>query len=410
MSDSTSAGALAGLKVIDLSRVLGGPYATQILADHGAEVIKIEPPQGDEVRKWGPPFKDDTASYFIGVNRNKRGMALDLTQPKGREVLLRLLEDADVLIENLKVGTLEKWGLGYEEVLQTRFPRLVYCRISGFGPDGPLGGLPGYDAAVQAYSGLMSVNGTPESGATRLGIPLVDLGAGLMAVNGILMATLERARSGKGQLVDISLFDSGVALLHPQAPNWFLNGKTPLPMGNAHPNISPYDKYATQTCEIFLAVGNDRQFQRLCAELGCAVLAEDPRFATAPARNINRDALRAALEPRLEEADGKGLCDRLLRMGVPAAPVLNIAEVMDHPHTRHSGMVAELDGYRGTGIPVKFSRTPGAVRRPPPRFGEASREILAEAGYGPEEVADLLASGAVLADESAEVESAERGL
>ena len=397
MSDSPSAGALAGLKVIDLSRVLGGPYATQILGDHGADVIKIEPPQGDEVRKWGPPFKDDAASYFIGVNRNKRGMALDLTRSEGQKVLLRLLENADVLIENLKIGTLEKWGLGYREVLQARFPRLVYCRISGFGPDGPLGGLPGYDAAVQAYSGLMSVNGAPESGATRLGIPLVDLGAGLMAVNGILMAIIERERSGRGQLIDVSLFDSGVALLHPQAANWFLSGKTPTPMGNAHPNISPYDKYRTGTCEIFLAVGNDRQFARLCADMGCSELSDDARFATAPARNVHRDALRQALEPLFEKIDGKALCDRLLRQGVPAAPVLDVAEVMNHPHTRHSAMVAKLDGYRGTGIPVKFGRTPGSVRRPPPRFGESSAEILAEAGYDAEEVAELLSAGVVLA-------------
>ncbi len=396
MSDTPAAGALAGLKVIDLSRVLGGPYATQILGDHGADVIKIEPPQGDEVRKWGPPFKDDAASYFIGVNRNKRGMALDLTRNEGQQVLLRLLEGADVLIENLKIGTLEKWGLGYREILQARFPRLVYCRISGFGPDGPLGCLPGYDAAVQAYSGLMSVNGTPKSGATRLGIPLVDLGAGLMAVNGILMAIIERERSGKGQLVDVSLFDSGVALLHPQAANWFLSGKTPVPMGNAHPNISPYDKYRTATCEIFLAVGNDRQFARLCADMGCSDLAADERFATAPARNVHRDALRQVLEPLFEKIDGKAFCDRLLRQGVPAAPVLDVAEVMNHPHTRHSAMVAELDGYRGTGIPVKFGRTPGAVRRRPPRFGESSAEILAEAGYDAEEVAALLASGVVL--------------
>ncbi len=397
MTDASPAGALAGLKVIDLSRVLGGPYATQILGDHGAEVIKVEPPQGDEVRRWGPPFEKDAASYFIGVNRNKRGISLDLTHDAGRRVLLRLLEDADVLIENLKVGTLEKWGLGYAETLKERFPRLIYCRISGFGGDGPLAGLPGYDAAIQAYCGLMSVNGTPDSGATRLGIPLIDIGTGLMAVNGIMMALYERARSNLGQMVDMSLYDSGIALLHPQAANYFLNGKVPGPMGNEHPNIAPYDKFDTGNGEIFIAIGNDRQFQRLCSELERPEVAEDPRFATAPERNLNRAALRDILDPLFAASDGKALCDRLLKQGVPVGPVLDVAEVLTHPQTLQRDMVVEKDGYRGTGIPVKLSRTPGSVRRTPPRFGEASRQVLAEAGYSDPEIDALIQSGALLA-------------
>src|SRR5580692_9169483 len=215
-----SAGALAGTKVIDLTRVLGGPYCTMILSDHGADVIKIEPPQGDEVRDWGPPFHDDDASYFIGINRNKRSIALDIGKPDGKAVLLRLLQGADVLIENFKPGSMEKWGLGYQQDLAPQFPRLIHCRISGFGADGPLGGLPGYDAILQAMVGLMSVNGNSTTGPMRLGTAIVDIGTGLYAAVGILMAIREREISGCGQYLDMTLYDCGLALLHPQATNF----------------------------------------------------------------------------------------------------------------------------------------------------------------------------------------------
>jgi len=201
----SSAGALAGIRVVDLSRVLGGPYCTQILSDHGAGVLKVEPPMGDETRTWGPPFVEGTASYFLGVNRNKQDIALDLSRPEGREAVLRLLADADVLVENFKTGTMEKWGLGFEDVLRVRFPRLIHCRVSGFGADGPLGGAPGYDAVAQAMGGLMSINGDPASGPTRIGIPIVDMTTGLNAVIGILLALAERQRSGLGQFVEATL-------------------------------------------------------------------------------------------------------------------------------------------------------------------------------------------------------------
>ncbi|MGE5200728.1 MAG: CaiB/BaiF CoA transferase family protein, partial [Acidobacteriota bacterium] len=215
MTEATNTGALAGIRVIDLTRVLGGPYCTQMLGDHGAEVIKVEPPQGDETRGWGPPFQGDAASYFIGVNRNKRGVALDLSRPEGRTVLFRLLESADVLIENFKTGTLERWGMGYEAVLKQRFPRLIHCRVSGFGADGPFGGYPGYDAVVQGMAGLMSLNGEPEGAPVRVGVPVVDLATGMNASIAILLALQERQRSGRGQFVEVTLFDSAVALLHP---------------------------------------------------------------------------------------------------------------------------------------------------------------------------------------------------
>ena len=393
---SQSSGALAGLKVIDLSRVLGGPYGTMTLADHGAEVIKVEPPQGDETRGWGPPFKDGTASYFIGVNRNKRALALDLTEPEGREVLLRLLKDADVLVENFKTGTMEKWVLGYDDVLSKKFPRLIHCRVSGFGSDGPLGGFPGYDAVVQAMSGMMSINGTPESGATRLGIPVVDLATGLNAVIAILMAVIERQRSGKGQFLDVTLYDTAVGLLHPQAANYFLSGKTPGRVGNAHPNIAPYDKFQTATGEVFLGIGNDRQFQRLCQLLERPALADDPRFRTMADRNVNRQALTAGLEALLKTRDGKAVCDALLAEGVPAGQVLDIPQVMAHPHTIHRKMAVEAEGgYRGFGVPIKLSRSSGGVRSAPKRFGADNRAVLAEVGYSTAEIEHLVATGIV---------------
>ena len=226
-------GALHGLKVIDLSRVLGGPYCTQALADHGAQVIKLEPPVGDETRTWGPPFDEsDTAWYFNGVNRNKLGISVDLSCDEGRAVLWQLLEDADVLVENFKPGTLARWGMDFERDLHPRFPRLIHCAVSGFGPDGPLGGLPGYDAAIQAMAGLMSVNGERNGGPMRVGLPIVDMVTGLNALAGILLALAEREKSGRGQSIDIALYDCGVSLLHPHLPNYFGSGKVPQRSGN----------------------------------------------------------------------------------------------------------------------------------------------------------------------------------
>lgn len=399
-SSPAATGALAGIRVIDLSRVLGGPYCSQMLADHGADVIKIEPPQGDETREWGPPFKQGLSAYFSGANRNKRAMALDIRHPRGREILLHLLEEADVLLENFKTGTLEKWGLGYDDVLQHRFPRLVHCRISGFGADGPFGGLPGYDAVVQAWTGLISINGSPESGPVRLGIPLVDLGTGLYAANGIMMALLERTRSGRGQFVEASLYDCGLALLHPQGANYLMSGKVPGLTGNAHPNISPYDLYETATVPVFLGIGNNRQFARLCEMLGDADLAQDQRFLTNADRVVNRAALTERLAALMANQDGEALAARLLAAGVPAGAAQTVDRALAHPHTRHRDMVVEKDGYNGIGIPVKMGRTPGHVRYPPPRFGADSRAILAEAGYGQDEIERLIAEGVVKADDT----------
>jgi formyl-CoA transferase len=394
---ATGHGALAGIKVIDLTRILGGPYCTQMLGDHGAEIIKIEPPQGDDTRRWGPPFKSETASYFIGVNRNKRGVVLDLSKPEGREVLFRLLETADVLVENFKTGTLERWGMGYEAVLKTRFPRLVHCRVSGFGADGPLGGYPGYDAVIQGMAGLMSVNGEPEGAPVRVGVPVVDLATGMNATIAILMALLERGRSGTGQFVEATLYDSAVALLHPHIANFLLDGKPPPRTGNAHTNVSPYDQFKTGTKRVFLGIGNDRQFARLCAEIGRPDLPSDPRFLSNADRVTNRAALRVELEAALASVDGEALTTKLLEQGVPAGPVQDVPSVIAHPHTRHRGMVVEKGVYRGTGNPVKMSRTPPGVHALPPQFGEATRDVLAEAGYSAAEIERLITAGIALA-------------
>lgn len=380
----SSLGALQGIKVIDLSRVLGGPYCTQILADHGADVIKVEPPKGDETRAWGPPFDEDgTAAYFRGVNRNKRGIVLDLSAEAGRADLLRLLEGADVLVENFKSGTLERWGLGYAEVLSARFPRLVHCTISGFGTDGPLGGLPGYDAVIQAMAGLMSVNGEAGGEPLRVGLPVVDMVTGLNAANGILLALQERHASGRGQAVEVALYDAGISLLHPHMPNYLASGKTPVRTGNAHPNITPYDTYRTGTVPLFLAVGNDSQFRALCRYLKVPQLADDPRFSSNAERCGHRAELKSELEALLAAHDGAALAPDLIRHGVPCGPLQDVAQVARHPHTQHRGMVVSIDDYRGVASPIKLSRTPATYRRKPPRFGADTRVVLAELDESP---------------------------
>lgn len=399
---AASPGALAGLRVVDLTRVLGGPYCTMILADHGAEVIKVEPPQGDEVRDWGPPFVEQAtgeqdASYFIGVNRNKRSIALDLGKPAGRAVLLRLIETADILIENFKPGAMERWGLGYEAELAPRFPGLIHCRVSGFGADGPLGGLPGYDAILQAMTGLMSVNGDPSTGPLRLGTPVVDLATGLFSAVGILMALHERAASGRGQYLDMTLHDCGMALLHPHAANFFLNGTRPRPMGNPHPNLAPYQQFATATGPIFVAAGNDGQFRKLCQHIGRPELADDPRFAANAGRMANRPALEEQLGAAFAAQDGQATCQALLRAGVPAGPVLAVDQAVQSEHAAARAMVAELPAggaaYRGLGTPIKLSRTPGGVRAAPPRFNEHGADVLAALGYSEADVQQLRADG-----------------
>ena len=391
-------GALDGVRVVDLTRVLGGPFCTQWLGDHGAEVIKVEPPQGDEVRHWGPPFDEEVgaASYFLGINRNKRGISLNLGDEKGREALRRLLATADVLIENFKPGGMEKWGLGYD-VLGKEFPRLIHCRISGFGADGPLGGLPGYDAVIQAQSGLMSVNGEAGRQPIRLGVPIVDIATGMSAGFGICMALYERERSGQGQYIDMTLYDTAVSVLFPHYANYFLAGVHPKLTGNNHPNLSPYDVYPTKTCDVFIAGGNQGQFRRMCEVLGVPEAVDDPKFCSNGQRLRHQAELRALFGPLMAEWDGEELAKALMAAGAPAGAVLETHEVVEAPHTKHRKMTVDINGFRTTGNPIKFSRTPARPdRKKPPKFGEETRKVLAEVGYSDEEIEAMIAAGAAL--------------
>ena len=392
------AGALDGLKVIDLSRVLGGPYCGQMLADHGADVIKVEPPQGDETRLWGPPFdKEGISAYFAGINRNKRKIALDLAKPEGRDILLKLLEGADVLIENFKTGTMEKWGLGYD-ALSKKFPRLVHARVSGFGADGPLGGYPGYDAMVQASAGLVSVNGSPDGGPVRIGVPVVDLSTGMNACIGILMALYERNRSGTGQFVDATLYDSAIALHQPHAPNYFMAGMKPKLYGNSHGNLAPYANFPTKGRNIVIGAGNDGQFRKLCQMLGKPEMADDPRFKTNKDRLANKAAMEVELARLTKDRDGEAFANELMQNGVPSGAVQEVPDVMEHPHTKHRNMVWEKDGYRNVGNPIKLSRTPPAVRSKPRKYGIDTRAVLAERGFSGAEIDKLIAAGVALTE------------
>ena len=393
--------ALAGLRVLDLSRVLAGPYCAQMLGDQGASVLKIEPPQGDETRLLGPPFVGDDAAYYMSINRNKQAISLDLNNEAARAVLLRLLDNADVLIENFLPGTMEKWGLGYDEVLAARFPRLIYCRITGFGLDGPLGNLPGYDAVLQAMSGLMSINGDAAGGPTRLGIPLVDIVTGLHSAFGVMTALAERTRSGKGQLIEACLYDSGMSLLIPHAANWLASNKVPGRTGSGHPNISPYDKYSARDGEIFLGVVNDGQFSKFSTAIGHPEWMRDARFCDGRARMANRAAMREAIEAALGQYDSAPLCEKLMAAGVPAGPVQTVDQSLRHAHTAHRKMRVEVDGASVLGVPVKLARTPGAVTKAPPRFAQHTSEALGAAGYSTAEIETLIAAGAVITSRKA---------
>ncbi len=387
--------ALHGLKVVDLTRVLAGPLCTQMLADHGAQVVKVEPPGGDETRQLGPPFDlDGHAAYFSALNRGKRSISLDLSKPAGQEVLHRLLADADVLIENFRPGTMERWGLGYEQTLAAAYPRLVYCSVTGFGADGPLGGLPGYDAVLQALCGVMSINGDAIAGSTRVGIPVVDHLTGYVALSAILMALLARDRTGQGQRVEATLYDTALSLLLPHASNWFTSQQSPALLGSAHPNIAPYDKFRARDGELFIGILNDGQFRRFCSHVGLHGLLEDSRFASNTARLAHREALRGAIEAAIAEHDCGPLCDALMHAGVPSGPVLSVPQALAHPHCTHRNMVVRDGNYTGLRTPMRLSGTPGAPGRAPPAFAQHAEEVLEELGYTAPQRQTLQASGA----------------
>lgn len=397
MNDEAPTGALRGVRVVDISRVLAGPYAAQLLGDHGADVVKVEPPAGDGTRDWGETYGAGVSAYYAGLNRNKRHTGVDLATPDGRNLLLRLLADADVLIENFKPGTMERWGLGADDLL-ARYPRLIYCRISAFGADGPMGGLPGYDAVLQAYTGIMHLNGERDGGPLRVPMPITDLTTGLHAFSGMLLALYERERSGRGQVVEINLLDSAVSLLHPAAAGYFLDGKRPVRLGAGHPSISPSDIFETRTGHVYIAAGTDRQFRLLCEFLGAPEVADDPRFHTNHARLSHNSELTSLLAKLLADLDADyATVRRMIAEGIPASVVRPLDEVLDDPQVRGNGMVQSVGGFRVLGIPVKLGRTPGSVRTPPAPPGHDTREVLRELGLTDAQIDDLTARGIVTA-------------
>lgn len=378
-------GALSGLRVLDLSRILAGPWASQILGDLGADVIKVENPDGgDDTRHWGPPYLADVrgeptaeSAYFLCANRNKRSLCVDMKSAAGQARLRELARDCDVLIENFKVGGAAKYGLDYAS-LSALNPRLVYCSITGFGQTGPLANRPGYDFLVQAMGGLMSITGAadgePGGGPQKVGVALTDIMTGLYAVIGIQAALAERAQSGLGQHVDLALLDVTTATLANQATNYLVGGINPVRLGNAHPNIVPYQSFVARDGYLIVAVGNDGQFRRYVEVLGCAELADDPRFATNRDRVVNRDALVPLLQARMLERDKGEWITLLEAAGVPAGPINTVADVFAEPQVQARAMQVTLahphnPDLQLVGNPIKLSRTPVEYRAAPPLLG-----------------------------------------
>jgi crotonobetainyl-CoA:carnitine CoA-transferase CaiB-like acyl-CoA transferase len=393
--------ALDGFTVLDFTRVLSGPYCTMQLADMGARVIKIEQPgKGDDTRGWGPPFINGESAYFLSVNRNKESLTLDLKHPSASDVLGRLLDRADVLVENFRPGTMTRLGLGYEQLAE-RFPRLVYCSISGFGQTGPRRTEAGYDAVVQAEGGLMSITGAPDGEPFRLGVAIADIVSGMFAAQGIAFALLARERSGKGQLVDVSMLDATAALLTYQAGNYFATGQTPGRLGNRHPTIVPYETFEASDGTFVIAVGNDEQWRRFCATAGLDSLGTDERFATNRARVAHYEVLRPLVAERLASESCEFWVDRLRGAGVPCGSVRDVAEVLNDPQIEAREMVREIEhavagAIRVTGVPIKLSATPGGVRAAPPVLGEHTDAILSgDARYTEDEITSLRRSGAI---------------
>lgn len=400
-------GPLSGLRVVELSHVMAGPACGLMLADMGAEVVKVEKvPGGDDSRRMIPPLQGGEAAAFMMMNRNKRGLALDLKHPEGKAVLHRLLDTADVLIENYRLGTLARLGFDYDSVA-ARNPGIVWCELSGFGRSGPYAERGGFDLIAQGMSGLMSITG---EGAGRppvkVGAPVTDIVAGYLAAMGILAALHERERSGRGQRVDTSLFEAGIALTYWQSAIALATGEAPGPLGSAHPLSAPYQAFETADGWITVGGANQNNWLRLLEVIGAKELAEDPRFATPGERLVNREPLAELLNQRFRMRSSAEWLEKLEAVGCPAGPVLDVVQMQADPQTLAREMVVELEHptvgpMRTLGLPIKLSRTPGAVVSPAPRLGEHGRSLLAELGYGAAEIEALIAAGATVVPEGA---------
>jgi crotonobetainyl-CoA:carnitine CoA-transferase CaiB-like acyl-CoA transferase len=398
---TTPTGPLKGLRVLDLTRVLAGPTCTQMLGDLGAEVIKIERPEaGDDTRGFAPPYWPETreSAYFLGVNRNKQSVTLDIARPEGQAVIHRLLEHCDILVENFKVGALAKYGLGYEQ-LKAKHPRLIYCSITGFGQTGPYAPRPGYDALIQAMGGVMSLTGEPKGSPQKVGVPVADLFAGLYGCIGILAALNHRHATGQGQHIDIGMLDTHVAWLANQGMNYLATGENPPRLGNQHPNISPYQEFPTKDGYIILAIGNDPTFERFCRAFGVAHLLEDPRFTTNAKRVENRDLVTETLTPVMRSRTTAEWVEALEREKIGCGPINTLKDVFADPHVRAREMVVRMPHGSGVEIsvianPVKLSATPPDYRSPPPVLGEHTQAVLGGLlGMGEAEIAALREKG-----------------
>ncbi len=393
-------GPLAGIRVLDLTRALSGPFATMILGDLGADVIKLEDTwHGDDTRRWGPPFQGDDASYFLSINRNKRGLSVNLKEPQGQQVAQRLAVATDVMLENFRPGTAARLGLGYQE-LSERNPRLIYASISGYGQTGPSAPLPGYDAVAQAISGMMSVTGEADGEPVRSGTSLADVGAGMYAVIGILAALHARESTGRGQQVDIALLDGQLSWLTYVAGKYFATGVTPGRFGSAHESVAPYQVFPTADEPLMVAVGSDGLWRRFTAATGLDELNDDPRYATNPARVSHRDTLVPAITKALATRGCVEWADLLNAAGVPAGPVNTVPAALEQPQVAAREMVVEVEHpVAGTlkmlGSPLKLSGQPVSFRHPPPTLGQHTDQVLAEAGYTAAEIAGLRDAGIV---------------
>ncbi|MBX5445746.1 MAG: CoA transferase [Sphaerobacter sp.] len=393
-------GPFAGVRVLDLSRILSGPYCTMVLADYGAEVIKVERPgAGDDTRHWGPPFIGGESGYFLSINRNKKSITVDMSTPEGREIIYRLARTADVAIENFRPGTADRLGIGYERLRQEN-PSIIYCSISGFGQTGPYRDRPGYDALAQAMSGMMAITGEPDGPPMKHGMSIADIGAGMWAVFAIAAALYHRERTGEGQAIDVSLLDAQLSWLTYAAGNYFASGKNPGRYGSAHPNIVPYQPFATADGYIMLAVGNDRLWQQFCQAAGRPELADQPGFRTNAERVTNRADVVATVGEIMAQRTTAEWMELLERAGIPAGPINTVEQILDDPHVLAREMVVTLQHptageIKTVGIPAKLSDTPGTVRSAPPLLGQHTDEILAELGYDAAAIADLRERGIV---------------
>jgi crotonobetainyl-CoA:carnitine CoA-transferase CaiB-like acyl-CoA transferase len=390
------AGPLSGTRVVDLTRALAGPYCALLLGDMGADVIKIElPGSGDETRQWGPPFVAGESSYFMSVNRNKRSVTLDLKSPDGIEALTRLTRSADVLVENFRPGTMDRFGLAYEQARDLN-PSLVYCSVSGFGQTGPRARQPAYDAILQGMGGIQYLSGEADALPTRVGVPIADITAGMFAAYAVASALFWRERDPerRGQLIDTSMLGGQVALLTYQAGRYFATDTAPGRIGNRHASIAPYEMFRTSDGFVNVAAANEPMWQRFCRALDLVSLLSDPRFATNPDRVTNRSALSALIESRLMELTQAEVISRLEAAEVPVGPVYDLAQVFADPQSQHLGMAVQtphpkVPDLRTTGFPYRMSETPAEVRCPPPLLGEHTAEVLRELGYSEADVERL---------------------